>query len=63
MTASPDERFPSLVQSLSGGAGVATGRMFGHGRLMKEWIAMCPDAAVDWVTLAAEAMEYVHSGR
>lgn len=31
----------------------------GHGRLMKEWVAVAPDA--DWLALAREAMEYVGS--
>jgi hypothetical protein len=31
---------------------------FGHG-LMKEWIAVRPGSAVDWLDLAREAMEFV----
>jgi TfoX/Sxy family transcriptional regulator of competence genes len=31
----------------------------GHGRLMKEWLAVRPDAAVDWRVLADEALAFV----
>lgn len=31
----------------------------GHGRLMKEWLSVSPDAAVDWLTLAREALDFV----
>ncbi len=31
----------------------------GHGRIMKEWLAIEPAAEVDWVSLAREAMEFV----
>jgi TfoX/Sxy family transcriptional regulator of competence genes len=35
----------------------------GHGRLMREWIAIEPQADVDWLALAKEAKRYVGSGR
>ena len=31
----------------------------GHGRAMKEWVAIHPTAEADWVALAREAMELV----
>ncbi len=34
----------------------------GHGRLMKEWIAVEPSANDDWLSLAREAMAFVASG-
>ena len=33
----------------------------GHGRLMKEWLALRPDSSLDWVSLAGEAMAFVGS--
>ena len=33
----------------------------GHGRLMKEWLALRPNSSLDWVELATEAMEFVGS--
>jgi hypothetical protein len=33
----------------------------GHGRLMKEWLALRPSSSLDWVLLAREAMEFVGS--
>jgi TfoX/Sxy family transcriptional regulator of competence genes len=43
---------------LSAQAGIA---LFdpGHGRLMKEWVSVSPDAAVDWCELAEESRAYV----
>ncbi|MHB8574773.1 MAG: hypothetical protein ACYDCQ_05520 [Dehalococcoidia bacterium] len=35
----------------------------GHGRLMKEWVALTPTADVEWLMLAREAMAYVASKR
>ena len=35
----------------------------GHGRLMKEWLAVEPTSARSWVALAREAMEFVGAGR
>ena len=31
----------------------------GHGRLMKEWLALRPSAATDWIQLAREALAFV----
>jgi hypothetical protein len=31
----------------------------GHGRVLKEWIAVRPDAVVDWFDLAREALSFV----
>jgi hypothetical protein len=33
----------------------------GHGRLMKEWLALARHASTDWVALATEAKAYVGS--
>src|SRR5215475_12016029 len=33
----------------------------GHGRLMKEWLALRPSSSLDWVVLAREAMDFVRS--
>ncbi|MGI8554245.1 MAG: hypothetical protein ACR2PL_26170 [Dehalococcoidia bacterium] len=33
----------------------------GHGRLMKEWVAIEPSAAEAWLSLAREAMQFVGS--
>lgn len=33
----------------------------GHGRLMKEWLALRPDSALDWESLATEALAFVGS--
>jgi hypothetical protein len=30
----------------------------GHGRLMKEWVALEPSHADEWLRLATEAMEF-----
>ncbi len=35
----------------------------GHGRLMKEWLAVGPEANVDWQALANEALRYVKARR
>ncbi len=35
----------------------------GHGRLMKEWLALEPTSEVEWLPLAREAMEFVAAGR
>jgi len=34
----------------------------GHGRLMKEWLALAPGSSQDWVRLAGEALDFVGSG-
>ena len=33
----------------------------GHGRLMKEWLALAPDTAKQWLPLAREALLFVGS--
>src|SRR5215471_18625769 len=33
----------------------------GHGRIMKEWLALRPGSALDWVALADEALAFVGS--
>ena len=35
----------------------------GHGRLMKEWLALDPRSEQDWEVLAGEALEFVGGGR
>ena len=35
----------------------------GHGRLMKEWLALDPGSEQDWEAIAGEAMEFVAAGR
>lgn len=35
----------------------------GHGRIMKEWLAVGPALAGDWLQLAKEAIEFVGSKR
>lgn len=35
----------------------------GHGRLMKEWLALRPGSSLDWVSLAEEAMAFVGARR
>jgi hypothetical protein len=50
----PRQRVAALVAA-------GTGVQFdpGHGRLMREWLAVSPDAAVDWAALADEAQRFV----
>jgi hypothetical protein len=50
----PKQRVDELVAA-------GSGERFdpGHGRTMKEWIALGLDADEDWLMLAKEAMEYV----
>lgn len=31
----------------------------GHGKVMKEWIVIHPESAIDWLDLAREAMAFV----
>ena len=31
----------------------------GHGRVMKEWVSIAPEAGPDWLSLAKAALEYV----
>ena len=35
----------------------------GHGRLMKEWLALDPGSEQDWEAIATEAMAFVAAGR
>lgn len=50
----PRERVDALVES-------GDGARFdpGHGRLMKEWLAVSPKSKLDWLSLATEAMRFV----
>lgn len=50
----PKQRVDALEAS-------AVGRRFdpGHGRLMKEWLAIVSGSKADWLALAREAMHYV----
>lgn len=34
----------------------------GHGRLMREWVALAPGAKLDWLELAREAHGFVRRG-
>ena len=56
----------ALVVKLGGNRAeelVASGRagVFdpGHGRAMKQWISVSPDAGLDWLELSREAMTFV----
>jgi hypothetical protein len=35
----------------------------GHGRLMKEWLAIDPASTADWLALAREALQFVRAGK
>lgn len=52
----PKERVDSLIAS-------GNGERFdpGHGRLMKQWLAIEPTSDANWLALAREAMEFVGS--
>jgi len=52
----PKQRVDSLVES-------GSGERFdpGHGRIMKEWLALEPNSGEDWLALAGEAMDFVAS--
>jgi hypothetical protein len=54
----PKIRVDSLVAS-------GSGKRFdpGHGRVMKEWLAIEPTSDEDWLALAGEAMSFVGSIR
>ena len=54
----PRERVEELV-------GSGDGRVWGpgHGRVMKEWVALSSSAASQWAALVAEAREFVVSLR
>jgi hypothetical protein len=34
----------------------------GHGKVMKEWVVIRADSAVDWLDLAGEALAFVRDG-
>ncbi|MBI3525450.1 MAG: hypothetical protein HY066_13185 [Betaproteobacteria bacterium] len=53
----PRERVDALV-------GAKLGKYFdpGHGRLMKEWVAIKPKAHAEWLKLAKEALQFVVTG-
>jgi hypothetical protein len=53
----PKDRVADLVSS-----GVGEHFDPGHGRLMKEWVALA-DARASWVALAREALAFVKAGR
>ena len=52
----PRERVDTLIAA-------GDGQCFdpGHGRLMKEWLAVDPTSEVDWLALAREARAFVGS--
>ncbi len=54
----PRERVDALIAS-------GAGERFdpGHGRLMKEWLAVKPNSEHEWLPLAREAMQFVASRR
>ena len=54
----PRQRVDALVAA-------GEGKRFdpGHGRLMKEWLAVEPTSSEEWLPLAREAMEFVRSKR
>ncbi len=54
----PKARVEELV---AGGAGHPFDP--GHGRLMKEWLALDPTAELDWLALAGEARDYVRRAK
>lgn len=53
----PKERVEALISA-------KLGKYFdpGHGRLMKEWVAIKPTAEAQWLKLAKEAQRFVGSG-
>ena len=54
----PRQRVEALVAD-------GSGNQFdpGHGRPMKEWLRLRPDAPVDWLLLVKEALDFVGRGR
>jgi len=52
----PRQRVDALIES-------GDGDRFdpGHGRLMREWLALRPSSSLDWFVLAREAMDFVRS--
>ena len=53
-----EKRFADIISSLRGKPGV-TAPSPGHGRLMKEWLAVSPKSKLDWLALAKEALAFV----
>ena len=51
----PRQRVASLIASGDGAAFDA-----GKGRPMKEWVVVTPSSRLDWVSLAEEALAFVH---
>jgi hypothetical protein len=49
----PRQRVDALIA-----AGIGTRFDPGHGRLMKEWLALNPSADQEWLPLAREALEF-----
>jgi hypothetical protein len=52
----PRERVDGLIA-----AGVGERFDPGHGRIMKEWLALEPESSADWLALAREALDFVGS--
>ncbi len=52
---------PRVEELIAAGAGARFDP--GHGRLMREWVAVEPEAPLDWLALADEAMRYVGEAR
>jgi hypothetical protein len=50
----PRQRVDALIQ-----AGLGERFDPGHGRIMKEWLSLSPDAPEDWLALAREALAFV----
>lgn len=52
----PRQRVDALIAS-------GEGKRFdpGHGRLMKEWVAVAPTSAEEWLPLAREAMAFANA--
>jgi len=53
----PGQRVEALVA-----AGVGERFDPGHGRILKEWIAIEPESGQDWLSLATEAKDFVAEG-
>lgn len=43
-------------------AGLAVAFDPGHGRLMKQWVSVAPDAGAGWEALAREALTFARGG-
>ena len=53
---------PERAEELRG-KGLAKAFDPGHGRPMKQWVAVSPEARVDWLELASEALAFASPGR